>query len=116
MHICTVTRYSEGPGLTKSDEKAYWGKIEERELDYEGDGINNGIENESGFPGETVRPKRLEIKGTIFWGWGLEPVPEGIFTMVEKMCDESTEEEEEDDEDDEDDEDLFDISTSTEFE
>jgi len=57
-------QYSEGPGLSKSDEKAYWGKIEECTVDNSG----SGLELE-----ELENKKRIEIKGTIFWGWGLEP-------------------------------------------
>jgi hypothetical protein len=66
--ICLSTTksipYSEGPGLSKSDEKAYWGKIEECAVDRSG----SGLELE-----ELENKKRIEIKGTIFWGWGLEP-------------------------------------------
>jgi hypothetical protein len=50
--------------LSKSDEKAYWGKIEECTVDNSG----SGLELE-----ELENKKRIEIKGTIFWGWGLEP-------------------------------------------
>ncbi len=51
--------------MSKSDEKAYWGKIEECNVE----NIKEvGIKWE-----ENENTKRIEIKGTIFWGWGLEP-------------------------------------------
>jgi hypothetical protein len=60
-----IIKKSEGPGLSKSDEKAYWGKIEECNVE----NIKEvGIKWE-----ENENTKRIEIKGTIFWGWGLEP-------------------------------------------
>jgi hypothetical protein len=98
--------FSEGPGLTKNDEKAYWGKIEEHGLDE-----NESIQDEGSSVSSKENQKRIEIKGTIFWGWGLEPVPEGQFTMIEKL---ETDTEDEDDDDDE--EGLFDISKSDSFE
>eukprot|EP00590_Aulacoseira_subarctica_P007171 CAMPEP_0172428414 /NCGR_PEP_ID=MMETSP1064-20121228/46234_1 /TAXON_ID=202472 /ORGANISM="Aulacoseira subarctica , Strain CCAP 1002/5" /LENGTH=535 /DNA_ID=CAMNT_0013173183 /DNA_START=68 /DNA_END=1673 /DNA_ORIENTATION=- len=96
--------FSEGPGLTKNDEKAYWGKIEEHGLDE-----NESIQDEGSSVSSKENQKRIEIKGTIFWGWGLEPVPEGQFTMIEKL------ETDTDDEDDDDEEGLFDISMSDSF-
>jgi hypothetical protein len=89
--------------LTKDDEKSYWGKIEDIDL-------TDGTEDEDGE--EITRRSRLEIKGTIFVGWGLEPEPVGRFTMVEKINDVDNND---DDEDGDGDDDLFDLSSATEF-
>jgi hypothetical protein len=73
LHVVLLTHYlkqcSEGPGLTQSDAKAYWGKIEERNLD-RNDGDEMVLEDDVS---NSEDQKRIEVKGTIFSGWGLEP-------------------------------------------
>lgn len=93
--------HSEGRDLTKDDEKAYWGKIEEVEIS------NN---DESKQDTESLEKRtRIEIKGTIFFGWGLEPEPVGRFTMLEKV-------DLDDEDEDEEDEDLIEITPDSAFE
>ena len=77
--------------MTQNDEKAYWGKITEVQ-----DGGKDSIE---GDPAEWAN-KKLEIKGAVMVGWGLEPTTVGRFKMIEieDMLEEEEEEEEEDEE------------------
>ena len=72
--------------MTQNDEKAYWGKIKE----IDGDDENN-LESKN---------KKVEIKGSVIMGWGLEPVSVGRYKMIE--IEDLVEEEEEDDDEEED--------------
>ena len=71
---------SEGASVTHDDEKGYWGKITEVE-----DGRKDSI--------EVGGSKKIEIKGAVILGLGLEPEPVGRFKMIE-IEDELVEEEE----------------------
>ena len=76
---------SEGASVTHDDEKGYWGKITEVE-----DGRKDSI--------EVGGSKKIEIKGAVILGVGLEPEPVGRFKMIE--IEDELVEEEEDEEDD----------------
>lgn len=101
--------FSEGKSITKDDEKAYWGKIE-----YDG---NNSIENErksedkepkmddSGSKEESDR--RLIVRGSVIFGYGLEPLPVGLFVLTETNSLEAHNSDDEDDEDEDEDSDDF---------
>ena len=56
--------------MTHDDEKGYWGKITEVE-----DGRKDSI--------EVGGSKKIEIKGAVILGVGLEPEPVGRFKMIE---------------------------------
>ena len=74
---------SEGASVTQDDEKGYWGKITEVE-----DGRKDSI--------EVGGSKKIEIKGAVILGVGLEPEPVGRFKMIEiedELVDEEEDEE-----------------------
>lgn len=79
---------SEGASVTHDDEKGYWGKITEVE-----DGRKDSI--------EVGGSKKIEIKGAVILGVGLEPEPVGRFKMIEIEDELVEEEEDEEDEYDE---------------
>ncbi|KAL7542116.1 hypothetical protein ACHAXR_011549 [Thalassiosira sp. AJA248-18] len=83
--------FSEGASLTQNDEKSYWGEIVEIE--------DGGKENTEGESTE-CSDKKLEIKGAVLVGWGLEPTTVGRFKMIEieDVLEEEEDAEEEDDE------------------
>lgn len=92
-HVCLLVEnatLSEGTSLTQNDEKAYWGKIKEV-----GGGENDSIGGEQ----SELSEKKIEIKGAVLVGWGLEPTTLGRFKMIE--IDDVLEEDEEDEEDEE---------------
>ena len=103
---------SEGKSLSKEDEKSYWGRIS-----YENPEKAQG--NEKDELGKETTPSspraphqsRLQVKGSVIFGYGLEPLPVARFIMSE-----STEFDEDEDEMDEDDEvdlgDIFDWSNA----
>eukprot|EP00578_Thalassiosira_sp_NH16_P013150 CAMPEP_0181123688 /NCGR_PEP_ID=MMETSP1071-20121207/26047_1 /TAXON_ID=35127 /ORGANISM="Thalassiosira sp., Strain NH16" /LENGTH=394 /DNA_ID=CAMNT_0023208875 /DNA_START=44 /DNA_END=1226 /DNA_ORIENTATION=- len=66
--------FSEGTSLTQNDEKGYWGTITALE-----DGSKESIE---GDPAQWAN-KKIEIKGAVMVGWGLEPCSVGRFKMIE---------------------------------
>jgi len=77
--------FSEGHMLTHEDAKTYWGSIK-----YEGDGEENSENKQSdGGSGDdangNINPatQRLEIKGTVLFGIGIEPTPVARFMMRE---------------------------------
>lgn len=86
--------FSEGTSLTQNDEKSYWGEITQMEA---GD-----KETIDGDPAE-LSSKKLEIKGAVMVGWGLEPTTVGRFKMIEieDALEEDDMEEEDDDEEEE---------------
>jgi hypothetical protein len=88
---------SEGASVTQDDEKGYWGKI--TEVDHDRKDIIEGDPSDWGS-------KKIEIKGAVLVGWGLEPEPVGRFKMIEIDDDLDEEEEDEEDEYDEMSEDL----------
>ena len=83
--------------MTQDDEKGYWGKI--TEVDHDRKDIIEGDPSDWGS-------KKIEIKGAVLVGWGLEPEPVGRFKMIEIDDDLDEEEEDEEDEYDEMSEDL----------
>ena len=95
--------YSEGRMLTHEDAKTYWGTIKYEETK-EDDKPSSG-EEEAPKPAEnSAEGDRLEVKGSVMIGWGIEPVPEARFMMRETVAEDDMlledEEEEEDDADD----------------
>ena len=115
----SINSHSEGKSLTKEDEKSYWGKISYEEEEEDDDqkrkdsndsaAATSAKKDENGDKSSTIKdgggappPKRLQVKGSVIYGWGLEPIPVARFIMRE-----ATELEMEDDEDDDDDDDDF---------
>ena len=88
--------YSEGRMLTHEDAKTYWGEIRH-------EGQHGGSENdpaESPAVGSEESANRLEVKGSVMFGWGIEPTPEARFIMREVTdADVLSDEEEDEDED-----------------
>jgi hypothetical protein len=86
MHcFCVDLDCSEGKALTKEDEKIYWGKISH---DGEVDGKDGNFKLSSGTieakeSHEEKAAKRLYVKGSVIYGYGLEPQPVGRFIMTE---------------------------------
>lgn len=100
--------YSEGRTLTKDDEKAYWGKIEyeeEKDDNQSGETTENSS-NPTASTDETMEDteKRLIVKGTVMFGYGLEPTPVGKFVLTETNSVEEDDLDEDDEEDDEEEE------------
>ena len=99
--------FSEGRSLTKDDEKAYWGKIEYEDQvegndseDEESD--QNSIKSEAQFDKPDAKvdaDRRLRVKGSVLFGYGLEPLPIGLFVLSETDSVDLEEDEDEDDED-----------------
>jgi hypothetical protein len=82
--------YSEGTSLTQNDEKGYWGIITEV--------VNGGKDSIERDPSD-CDDKKIEVKGSVMVGWGLEPCSVGRFKMIEIediLEDEDVEDEEED--------------------
>ncbi|GAX11314.1 hypothetical protein FisN_15Lh243 [Fistulifera solaris] len=87
--------YSEGNSISHEDAKSYWGTIGFQER------MSDSLNATSNVT--TTEAKQLiEVKGSVLFGWGIEPIPEARFIMRELASDESEEEEDEDDDDDED--------------
>lgn len=88
--------YSQGRMLTQDDAKTYWGTIGFQKI------VNaTKTERKNNSPEEDEN--RLEIKGSVLFGSGLEPLPVGRFIMRETddllLSLEDEEDEEEDEED-----------------
>lgn len=102
--------FSEGKSLTKDDEKAYWGKIEyenadEEKLDEDTEDnqasmISDSSEEDAGKDTDTDR--KMIVKGSVLFGYGLEPLPVGQFVLTQTDSSELGDDEDED-EDEEDD-------------
>lgn len=79
--------FSEGKSLTHDDAKSYWGTIRTvddssvSEGDIGTDGDASLREAESGS--SQMSFPRLEVKGSVMFGWGLEPLPVARFVMKE---------------------------------
>lgn len=109
--------FSEGRSLTKDDEKAYWGKIEYEDQvegndseDEESD--QNSIKSEAQFDKPDAKvdaDRRLRVKGSVLFGYGLEPLPIGLFVLSET----DSVDLEDDEDEDEDDEDIGGIDGDT---
>jgi hypothetical protein len=93
--------FSEGRMLSHDDAKSYWGRIsyidESSEEDTEDD--SNSVESKSGKSSDGNIPRRLQVKGTVIVGWGLEPQPVGKFMMREELESEVDFEDDEEEED-----------------
>eukprot|EP00536_Pseudo-nitzschia_multiseries_P002797 jgi/Psemu1/63826/estExt_Genemark1.C_390013 len=124
--------FSEGRSLSKDDEKAYWGKIEHVNDNGKksGDADTNTNTNtntntdsnapatlsenkagDSGTETETAdEDAKLIVKGSVLFGYGLEPMPIGLFVLTETNSAEEydSDDDEEEDDDDDDDSDDFD--------
>eukprot|EP00594_Rhizosolenia_setigera_P021193 CAMPEP_0178979836 /NCGR_PEP_ID=MMETSP0789-20121207/26115_1 /TAXON_ID=3005 /ORGANISM="Rhizosolenia setigera, Strain CCMP 1694" /LENGTH=138 /DNA_ID=CAMNT_0020670089 /DNA_START=711 /DNA_END=1124 /DNA_ORIENTATION=+ len=107
--------FSEGRLLDKNDERSYWGTItkaylckkdndddddedtedQDKEQELTSKDINIDIDMDGEIACEVVQTY-LEIRGSVIFGWGLEPEPIGRFTMVESttMSNDSEEEKE----------------------
>lgn len=118
-HKTQNTTHSEGRLLDKNDERSYWGTItkaylckkdddddddddedtedQDKEQEITSKDINIDIDMDGEITCEVVQTY-LEIRGSVIFGWGLEPEPIGRFTMVESttMSNDSDEEEKED--------------------
>jgi hypothetical protein len=110
--------YSEGRMLTQEDAKTYWGTIRFEQENDDGEQENNEspegiIDDESTSASTTIseaanddKLERLEVKGSVIMGWGLEPLPVALFIMREvtelDALDYDDEDEDEDDEDEDD--------------
>eukprot|EP00525_Craspedostauros_australis_P007518 CAMPEP_0198128608 /NCGR_PEP_ID=MMETSP1442-20131203/49744_1 /TAXON_ID= /ORGANISM="Craspedostauros australis, Strain CCMP3328" /LENGTH=612 /DNA_ID=CAMNT_0043788807 /DNA_START=174 /DNA_END=2012 /DNA_ORIENTATION=- len=94
--------YSEGKAASKDDEKCYWGSIS-----YEDDGGDdtegedaaaaadaghrdestnsgtNDVFSEQAVQSANLSDQRLFVKGTVLFGYGLEPLPVGRFILKE---------------------------------
>ncbi len=87
--------FSEGNSISHEDAKSYWGTIGFQET------MSNPL-NATRNVTSTEAKQLIEVKGSVLFGWGIEPIPEARFIMRELASDESEEEEDEDDDDDED--------------
>ena len=107
--------FSEGKSLTKDDEKAYWGKIqyedevENKDSEDEESDLKS-VKPESKVDAEANTDRRLRVRGSVLFGYGLEPLPIGQFVLsetdsVDLEDDEDEDEDDEDEDEDEDDED-----------
>jgi hypothetical protein len=100
--------YSEGKHLTHDDAKTYWGNIDvEPSLRPKNNTISNvdGNEIKGNLQSDTSQSndseeQRIEVKGSVFVGWGLEPQPVSSFIMRELREDDRTIDEDEDEIDD----------------
>jgi len=105
--------FSEGRSLSKDDEKAYWGKIQ-----YANDGSDGKAQKKkkknSGDAGTETGDKdpKLIVKGSVLFGYGLEPLPIGLFVLTETntaeeydLDEDDLDDDSDDDDDDDDDED-----------
>lgn len=83
-------------GLTRDDEKAYWGQISEV-----GKGSDDEESNKQDGPSsEEGEARSVEVNGSVLDGWGLEPTTVAWFTMIEKTDFMEDDEEDIDDDDD----------------
>merc|ERR1712071_173034 len=73
--------YSEGTFLTQDDERSYWGTIEEvthkKRKSNSNENANDDVNDE-----DVIITKTLEIKGSVMFGWGLEPTPIAKFICL----------------------------------
>jgi len=106
--------FSEGKSLTKDDEKAYWGKIEydDNDDDKTSEDMESNQSSMISEPNEAEKDtdRKLIVKGSVLFGYGLEPLPVGQFvlTQTNHMV---LDDEDDEDEDEEEDTDNFDSDT-----
>jgi len=100
--------FSEGKSLTKDDEKAYWGKIEYDDGDDEKsdedmeDNSSYMISDSSMEDAGNDTDRKMIVKGSVLFGYGLEPLPVGQFVLTQTYS-VDLDDDEDDDEDEEDD-------------
>jgi hypothetical protein len=78
--------YSEGTYLTKDDEKSYWGRIKYLQDEKIADELlySTGTAQTPPSTNKAVEnPKLLLVKGSVIFGYGLEPQPVGHFILTE---------------------------------
>jgi hypothetical protein len=80
--------------LTKEDEKTYWGEISYDGNDSKAEGETTPNEDDSGCQ------RRLIVKGSVIYGYGLEPQPVGRFIMTETTDSKDYDDDDEEEEDD----------------
>lgn len=93
--------YSEGNALSE-ETKSYWGKISHED---EEEGVSErdpSMKSDDQSTDTDENPKRLEVKGTVIVGWGLEPQPVATFIMREAEDETDFFDDIDDDEDEED--------------
>jgi hypothetical protein len=98
---------SEGNSLSKEDEKTYWGQIsyesdEKNENDKEPT-AKRSTDRGPADNNDNATPPRLQVTGSVIYGYGLEPQPVARFIMRE-ATEQTNLDEDDDDEDEEDDE------------
>jgi len=108
----TPTNNSEGKSLSDDDDKTYWGeisyiedeKVEDGEKEASRTDMSADETNMSEAPPPQTSdddeiPKRLQVKGSVMYGWGLEPQPVARFIMKESLDEEEVDDDEEEEED-----------------
>jgi hypothetical protein len=105
--LILFVRYSEGKSLTTEDEKTYWGKICYADEDGADGGENvpkGGLAPplDSNEDDQGNGERRLLVKGSVIYGYGLEPLPVGNFIMAETSELELDDDDGDDDDDDDD--------------
>lgn len=99
--------YSEGRSLTQEDAKTYWGSIGKEEVGGDSHHSKTPIDQDEVSTSISEESNRIEVKGSVMLGWGLEPQPVARFIMREAreaditLADDEEEEEEEEDDDEE---------------
>lgn len=94
--------FSEGKSLTHDDAKTYWGWINYVDED-ESNEISAPKQKSQSKPAEEGdEPRRLQVKGSVILGYGLEPQPVARFIMREELNDDDFDDDEEEEDDDED--------------
>ena len=95
MYVC-----SEGKSLSHNDAQTYWGEISHTHEDNVDVKESNVTVAQDTDPSDGDKgPKRLQVIGSVFSGWGLEPVAVARFLMKESSSHELQEEDNEDEED-----------------
>ena len=96
--------FSEGRSLSKDDEKAYWGEIKYEQGDPKPDNEDNAVASETKMEGsvEKETDRKLIVTGSVLFGYGLEPMPVGLFVLTETNSMDLYEDYDDDDDDDDD--------------
>lgn len=96
--------FSEGRSLSKDDEKAYWGEIKYEQGDPKPDNEDNAVASETKMEGsvEKETDRKLIVTGSVLFGYGLEPMPVGLFVLTETSSMDLYEDYDDDDDDDDD--------------
>jgi hypothetical protein len=92
--------FSEGRMLSHDDAKSYWGRINHVDDDDDENDDSDRQQRDAPTAAESNAPRRLQVKGSVIVGWGLEPQPVGRFIMREELEEEEYDEDEDDEDDD----------------